>query len=398
MEFGPIVRVILRNKIRFGLIVLQIAITLAVVTNAISLIVTERHEMLRPSGFDDDNLLTVRSHPFATAFGERAYRVTSADADLREVRGIPGVVAASNTYFLPWQGGGSSGGVKIAGSTTPYQVQTYNATPGIVQTLGVRIVEGRDIRPTDLNDDPNGKTNTVLLSRGAERLIFGGRSAVGQQLLEPDGSTDNVVGVFDPFYAPYGFPISEYCLFYAGHASSGGAWFLIRTEPGQLKSVAQQVEKRLIAINDGRDVEIKTVSEVKDKYFSEAHIIIGGMTAVIALIVVVTGLGIVGVTSFAVAERRKQIGTRRALGATKPAIVRYFLVENWMITTFGATLGLAFAYALNILLMSATQAAKLDWHLIAAGIGLVWILSILATLAPALRAASVAPVIATRAV
>lgn len=398
MEFGPIVRVILRNKIRFGLIVLQIAITLAVVTNAINMIVAERTRMLRPSGFDDANLLSVRSHPFATAFGERGYRITSADADLRELRAIPGVVAATNTYFEPWQGGGSSGSVKTVGGTTPYQVQTYNTTPGIIQTLGVHIVEGRDFRDTDVQDNPSSKNATVLITRATERLIFGNRSAVGQQLAEPDGSVDTIVGVFDPFYAPYGFPIHEYAVFYAGHSSSGGASFLVRTEPGKLKSVAAQVEKRLIAVNDGRNVEMKTVDEVKDQYFTEAHIIVGGMTAVILLIVIVTGLGIVGVTSFAVTERRKQIGTRRALGATKPAIVRYFLIENWMITTFGALLGLGLAYGLNVLLVTTTQAVKLDWHFIAEGVAMLWVLCIAATLAPAIRAASVPPVIATRAV
>src|SRR5581483_12377313 len=100
MEFGPIARAIIRNKIRFGLIVLQMAITLAVVVNAISMILAERAKMLRPSGFDDENLMWVYSKPFATAFGERAYRITSADQDLRELRAIPGVKAVVNTFFI----------------------------------------------------------------------------------------------------------------------------------------------------------------------------------------------------------------------------------------------------------------------------------------------------------
>ncbi len=224
MEFGPIARAIIRNKMRFGLIILQIAITLAVVTNAINMILAQRAQMLRPSGFDDENLLWVRSRPFATAFGERAYRITSAEADLRELRAIPGVRAVSNTYFVPWQGGGSSGSVKVAGGDgNPHQIQQYNATPGILDTLGVHLLEGRDIKDTDMSDDPNGKINTVLLSRGAERLMFGNGSAVGHEFLEADGSVDRIVGVFDPFYNPYGFPIHEYAMFSAGHSSFSGA-------------------------------------------------------------------------------------------------------------------------------------------------------------------------------
>src|SRR6201987_3062931 len=122
MEFGPIARAIIRNKVRFGLIVLQIAIPLAVVTNAINMLLAERAKMLRPSGFDDHNLMWVYSRPFATPFGERSYRMSSAAADLRELKTIPGVRGVVNTFFIPWQGGGRSGAVKVAGGDgAPHQ-------------------------------------------------------------------------------------------------------------------------------------------------------------------------------------------------------------------------------------------------------------------------------------
>src|SRR5204863_1974490 len=179
---------------------------------------------------------------------------------------------------------------------------------------------------------------------------------------------------------------------YAGHSSYGGASFLVRTEPGAFKSVAQEIPKRLVALNDGRNVEVKAIDTIKTQYFIESRMVVNGMTAVIVLLLIVTGLGIVGVTSFAVTERTRQIGTRRALGATRPAIVRYFLLENWMVTTTGATIGLVLAYALNYLLVTHTQSVKLDWRLIVFGIALLWLQTILATLAPAFRAASVPPV------
>jgi putative ABC transport system permease protein len=398
MEFGPISRAILRNKVRFGLIILQIAITLAVVTNAINMILAERSKMLRPSGFDDHNLMWVYSRPFATAFGERAYRISSADADLRELKTIPGVHAVTNTFFIPWQGGGSSASVKVAGGDgSPHQIQVYGTTGSLMDALGTRIVSGRDLRATDIDDDPNSKTANVIISRGAERLMFGDASAVGRQVVD-SSTTYSIVGVFDPFYNPYGFPIDEYVMFYGAHSSFGGASFLVRTDPGAMKSVAQEIPKKLVALNDGRNVDIKSIDEMKHQYFIESRIVVGGMTAVIVLLLLVTGLGIVGVTSFAVAERTRQIGTRRALGATRPAIVRYFLVENWMITSLGSVLGLVLAYALNYVLVTSTQGVKLDWRLLVIGIALLWLQTIAATIAPAMRAALVPPVIATRAV
>jgi putative ABC transport system permease protein len=399
MEIGPIVRALTRNRTRVLLIVLQIAITLAVVTNAVNMIATERTKMKQASGFDDDNLLWVFSRPFADSFGDRAFRIATTRSDVRALGTIPGVKSVVNTNFMPWQGGGSSGEVKAAGGDgSSYRTQEYTASPAFTDTLGVKIVSGRNIGEGDINDDPNATTANVIISRGLERLIFKGQSAVGKQFIEPDNSVDTIVGVFDPFYNPYGWPIHEYCLVYPGTAARNGALFLVRVNPGAMKSVSQAVEKKLLSVNDGRNFEMRTISEVRDKYFTEGRIVIMAMTAVIILIVIVTGLGIVGVTSFSVTERKKQIGTRRALGATKSAILRYFLMENWLITNSGVLLGILLAYGLNYLLVTQTSGVKLDWRYLIAGVTLLWVQGIVATLVPAMRAAAVSPVIATRGV
>src|SRR5207244_7502074 len=178
------------------------------------------------SGFDDDNLLWVRSRPYAEAFNERSFRITTTQADVRELSGIPGVRGVANTNFLPWQGGGSSGEVKAAGGDgTMYRTQMYTTSPRFTDTLGVRLASGRNLRESDINLDPNATTATVIISSALEKPPFTGKSAVGQQLLEPDNSVDTVVGVFDPFYNPYGWPIHAYATVYAGVPSRGGATF-----------------------------------------------------------------------------------------------------------------------------------------------------------------------------
>jgi putative ABC transport system permease protein len=398
MEFGPIIRALKRNKIRFLLIVLQIAITLAVVTNAITMIRTESAKMNKKSGFDDENIVWVRTKPFSPAFKDIKYRISVVDADLRAIRGIPGVVAVANTNFLPWQGGGSSGEVSAGGGDrSKFRTQMYYNTPGILDSLGVKLVSGRPLRDSDLDDDPNSKApSTAVISRDLERLVFKGKSAVGRQLIETGDTVVNVVGTFDPFYNPYGWPIHEYAILYAGHVSRRGAMFLVRVKPGTMKQVVPLIEKRMLQTNNGRNIDMKTISEIKDVYFTEGRIVRGGMSMVIALIVLVTGLGIVGVTAFSVTERRKQIGTRRALGATKAAILRYFLLENWIVTNAGLILGIAAAYGLNILLVTKTAGAKLDWRFVVAAVVLLWLQGIIATLIPAMRATRFSPVIATR--
>jgi putative ABC transport system permease protein len=399
MEFGPIIRALKRNKVRFLLIVVQIAITLAVVTNAITMIRDEGQKMTKSSGFDDDNIVWVRTKPFAPGFKDLPYRISVVNADLRAIQATPGVVAVANTNFLPWQGGGSSGEVAAGGGDgSKFRTQMYYNTPGILDTLGVHLVSGRPLRDTDLDDDPNSKApSTAIISRDLEKLVFKGQSAVGKQLLENGGDgVVNVVGVFDPFYNPYGWPIHEYAVLYAGHVSRTGAMFLVRVKPGTMKQTVPLIEQRMLQANNGRNIDMKTVSEIKDNYFAQGRIVRGAMSMVIILILLVTGLGIVGVTAFSVTERRKQIGTRRALGATKGAVLRYFLLENWIVTNAGLILGVLAAYGLNVLLVTMTSGAKLDWRYVAIAIVLLWLQGIIATLIPAMRATRFSPVIATR--
>jgi len=398
MEFGPIIRALKRNKVRFLLIVVQIAITLAVVTNAITMIRDESVKMTKSSGFDDDNIVWVRTKPFAPGFKDLPYRIAAVNADLRAIQATPGVVAVTNTNFLPWQGGGSSGEVAAGdGDGSKFRTQMYYNTPGILDTLGVHLVSGRILRDTDIDDDPNSKApSTAIISRDLERLVFKGKSAVGRQLKDSDNTVVNVVGTFDPFYNPYGWPIHEYAIFYAGHVSRRGAMYLVRVAPGSMKQTVPLIEQRMLQTNNGRNIDMKTISEIKDNFFVQGRIVRTAMSLVIVLIVLVTGLGIVGVTAFSVTERRKQIGTRRALGATKGAVLRYFLLENWIVTNAGLILGVAAAYGLNVLLVTNAAGAKLDWRFVAAAVVLLWLQGIVATLIPAMRATRFSPVIATR--
>ena len=120
------------------------------------------------------------------------------------------------------------------------------------------------------------------------------------------------------------------------------------------------------------------------------------LTGVIVLLLFVTSLGIIGLTSFSVAERTRQIGTRRALGAQRADILRYFLLENWIVTTLGLSLGVLLAVLLNAALVAQLKAHRMDASYLAGGVLLLWAAGLLATWFPALKGARVAPAIATR--
>ena len=124
----------------------------------------------------------------------------------------------------------------------------------------------------------------------------------------------------------------------------------------------------------------------------------GGKSCLSRTAIGLTALVIVGLSSFHVTQRTKQIGTRRALGATRRHIIREFLLENWLITTAGALLGAALTIAVAYWLETSFGLERLDWRYLPAAIGILWLLSSLAVAEPARRAASVPPAVATRSV
>ena len=237
-----------------------------------------------------------------------------------------------------------------------------------------------------------------MISRAFARLAFGEGSPLGKRLEDNDGDQYLVVGVIERFYNPYAWPIHEYVMFFPSSSASyvGGSAYLLRTEPGARASVAAGLEKALLAANNGRNVRVRTLLEVKEGFQAGQKLLLGVLTGVIVLLVFVTALGIIGLTSFSVAERTRQIGTRRALGAQRADILRYFLLENWIVTTLGLSLGILLAVALNAALVNQLRAHPMNASYLAGGVLLLWAAGLLATWFPALKGAAVAPAVATR--
>ncbi|MFL6247874.1 MAG: FtsX-like permease family protein [Thermoanaerobaculia bacterium] len=414
MNIGPIIRAMKHNRTRVVLIVLEIALTLAIVTNCVNVILSERAKMSRSSGFDDDNLLRINTRPFGPEFQQPGFLDMSIDGDVRRIKAIPGVRAVANTSFQLWEGGGSSSTWVPAGAnrTDGPQIQNYYATSDIVEALGMKLTAGRPFRESDHGvgtaPDP---INVALITKDAAEALFPGQNVVGKAIQrpgQPGAQPVTIVGVIEEFYNPWGMDdgsnngpsSSTRALFLPARVGSvnRGVAYLVRTEPGAMESVIAAAEKQLAAGNANRVIEFETVTTKKGQWFSGSKIVVTTMTCIIVALVVVTALGLLGLTSLAVAERTKQIGTRRALGATRSDILRHFLIENWLVTTAGLLIGVFGTYALNVLLVSKVSDTKMPWQLVAAGMVLLWINGLLATLPPALRATHVPPSIATRSV
>jgi putative ABC transport system permease protein len=143
-------------------------------------------------------------------------------------------------------------------------------------------------------------------------------------------------------------------------------------------------------------VQVRLLREIRAQYFGPQRFVAWLMAAMALLLVLVTSLGIAGLTSFSVTERTRQIGTRRALGATRLDILRHFVLETWLVTGLGTALGIGLAVGLNLALVGVIAGAKLSAPVLLAGVAGVWLVGLLATAAPARRGALISPALATR--
>jgi len=395
----------MHNKVRFWLIALEVALTLAIIVNCVGMVLDLRAELLRPTGFDEENLLFVRTEPFGTQYEDETFRNTRQDQDLARLRSMPGAVDAVALSSVPLSGGGSGTSREAEGSDISTTVPYFVVTEGALGAIGTRLVAGRDFIAIDFEVEANEEgfipRRNIIVSKKLAEKMFPNGDALGKTIGDGAGNVeDTIVGIVDPLQNFWlSSPVGETTMLQPGRPGDRSSMlYLVRTEAGSRSAVASGLEEVLLAEQNERIVTIQPLPEVKDGFYRDNRALVQILLWVTVLMVLVTSLGIVGLTSFSVTERTRQIGTRRALGATKGDILRYFLLENWLITGCGLALGALLAVALNYTLLQAAGAAKLDFRLLIAGMFLLWGTGVVAALAPALRATAVSPEIATRTV
>jgi len=184
--------------------------------------------------------------------------------------------------------------------------------------------------------------------------------------------------------------------------NSDGTFYIVRAKPGQLTAAMREVPKALYAQNrmriiDPKDGELSFAEVRKQAYETDRGMaILMGIISVVLL--AITAAGIIGLTSFWVGQRRRQIGVRRALGATRGDILSYFLTENLLISVGGVLVGIVLAIGINLWMVTQFEMARLSLIYVLIGVVVLLLLGQGAVLAPARRASNVPPVEATRSV
>ena len=412
MEIRPILSALMRSKTGAILVALQVAISLAILANALHIVNVRQAVAARPSGIAHEEQVVhidVRHLVKSSANDQLALQARETAA-LRAVGGVT-AVAFTNQVPLSQSGNRTSVAADRKQERPTADVALYFSGDSLIQAWQMKLVEGRDYRADEVMDlDGDAAIDEfpgiVVITRTlAAKLWPNTSSVVGKTFYRGTGSDAKplqVIGVVDNLQTISGElgEKGQFSMIVPLRLANGsGTIYAIRAEPGQRERVTREAEAALRQANGaGHPVilEAKTFEATrKDRY--RADVALSWMLiAVSALLLLITASGIVGMASLWVIQRRKQIGVRRALGARKVDILRYFITENIMITSLGIVGGVMLAVGLNQLLVSQLGLTRLPLGYLVSGALVFWALGVAAVYGPAWRAASISPATATR--
>ena len=406
MDILPILTTLRRHKTAAALIVLEIALSCAIICNAVFMIGNRVERMQRETGIAESELVRVQ----VTGIGTDDNAAALTRTDLAALRTIPGVREATVSVQLPFGSSSWNSSINLSPDQThpTLNAALYMGDEALLETLGVRLAAGRDFTPDEYIDssvfdaaDP-APALPVIVTRVVAEKLFPGESAVGKSIYVLGDVPSRVVGVIEHLARPNeqgGAAEYGYSMVFPIRVPYHQGNFLLRTDPARRAEVLKAALATLERNNPNRIVlQNDTLEELREQFYRQDRSMAWLLVSVCIALLVVTALGIVGLASFWVQQRTKQIGIRRALGATRGQILRYFQTENFLLATVGIILGMLMAYGINQLLMAKYELPRLPLHYLPIGAVALWILGQRAVFGPARRAAAVPPAVATRSV
>lgn len=405
MEIGPILSSLRRNKVGATLIALQVALTIGVLCNALFIIEQQTALSRAPSGVADEANVFLVANRWIKSTTDLEGLMRS---DLTALRALPQVADVTVSPVQPLGGRGMGMGISLhaerrgSGSLTA----VFPVDDHALNTLGLKLIAGRNFRPDEVLVSHNlrdfySSWGVLIVTRPLARALDAEGNVLGRKVtLAPVGITATIVGIVDrlatgQFSADSA--IAQNSILAPLLWVDTDCFYIVRARPGQLASGERAARAALNDISRQRTIaDMQSLADARHDFYRGARGEALLMGVICAILLGITALGIVGLTSYWVSQRRRQIGIRRALGATAANILRYFQTENLLIVGAGSALGVILGIAGNLWLVRSMALERLPAHYLLVGTLVVLALGQVAVLWPAARAAAVPPAIAAR--
>ncbi len=400
-----------RDRLRAGLIVGELALALLLLTGASLLIQSALALQRVPPGFDPHGVLSARLSLPAEDYAAPERVQQTFERIVAEARSVPGVIAASVTSQVPRAPGGNGNGLLPEGKEVAprnfIMSRLRMVTPGYLETMRIPIVRGRGL--TD--EDRRGGLKVMVISEALARAAFPNQDPIGKRIscceAGPNGGPDfkTVVGVAGDVRsrAPGDAPSPEFYLPIAQLPPEAWAWIqrtmyvVVRSNQGMdvsvepLRTAVRRVAPE-VPLFDIRTMDERLGASLATARFNTLLLSLLG-----AIGLILAAIGIYGVMAYFVSRRTQEIGVRMALGATRRDVIFLVARQSTMPLAIGVAGGVLASLALTRVLQAQLYGvtARDPWTLAGVAIGLTCV-ALAASLIPASRAASVDPTQALR--
>ncbi len=415
MNLHPILAALRRHKAGVTLIALQIALTLAIVCNAIFIIGQRLDRLDRPTGIVEKDLFRISQGWVGAPTGDDAASTEKLDAlqrtDLDVLRRVPQVESVAAISSLPLAAAIWSGGVTLTPDEkkSVVSVAYYFGDEQMVPTLGLHLIAGRNFSAGEITHhtirDPR-KPPVIIVTKVVADQLFPKGDALGKTVYLDNGTPSAIIGIVARMQTPttetWGNAWAYNSVLQPVRLDGASTNYAVRARPGREDAAMKAERAALLAVYPKRVMpearSIRSFAEIRSRAYRTDRGMAILMGVVCLILLSVTAAGIVGLSSFWVGQRHRQIGIRRALGARKRDILRHFQTENLIIACGGAAIGVVLAVGLNLWLITRFEMDRMPLACVLIGVFAVLLLGQAAVFVPARRASNVPPVVATRAV
>ncbi|MBQ4811605.1 FtsX-like permease family protein [Pseudoalteromonas luteoviolacea] len=397
-DFLPILKSLKSNYIAALLFITQVAITFTILVNAIFLALEKREVISRPSGLDEHNIFYVATNLPVKDAEKKALL----EQDLLRLNAINGVTSAAVSTGLPLTGWGRL--VEVATKPdTKYDTFSgyYGGDAQLVKSFGVELIAGRHFKKEEeltARVDGYKIASEAMVTKALAKSLFdeNWEQIVGQTLYI-NNKPQRIVGVVKTLQSAWpSWVVVEHGVISAVKETDGIVNFVIRTESGVPTSVVDQTLSYLMETHGRKIDKVEMFTDVKARAYSAENAASKTLLGVIAGLLLVTTLGIYGQSRYGIVKRFKLIGIRRAMGASKGEIIRYFMLENVILTCLGVILGIISAIVLSVAFSNVFELGTVPMSYMIYGSVCTLLLGQVAVFYPAFRAAQLPPAVATR--
>jgi putative ABC transport system permease protein len=392
------------ERARKGLLVTEVALALVLLIGA-GLMLRTLHQLTRVDpGFNAENLLTVQF-----ALPGRTYNIDRRLAFFREcqarIESLPGVSSAAFAMSLPMVGWNWGNTFIVADSPTspPSGLRWATFTPvsaNYFQTMGVRLLKGRVFSEAEMADS----APVTMINESLARSLWPNENPVGkllkQSLAEGQAPWREVIGmVADVKWNVLDQDAPSQVYLPLAQRNSNFVGLVARTTDKPL-ALASTVERAIHSIDKDLPLTSRSMDQQMGNAIARQRVTMALMASLAVLALALAGVGVYGVMSYAVEQRRREIGVRLALGAQTSDVLRLIVKQGMTLAGAGVVIGVAAALALARLMtgfssllfgVKATDPATITLISL-----LLLAVALLAAFVPARRATKVDPMVALR--